>query len=597
MTPRLIIRSVSLVALLTAICASSATWGALPALDRIVEESASSGGVLVHLGCGSGERSVQLRRDGRFVVQALDRDPRAVAAARGQIRSLRQYGSVSVNLLEGETLPYVDNLVNVLVVDDDLGITRDEMLRVLRPLGVAWVHRAVSDEWEKIVKPWPASMDEWTHFLHDASGNAVSQDETIGPPRRLQWTGGPLWTRSHEFNNSMPAMVTAQGRLFYIFDHGLTGLEDERLPEKWTLMARDAFNGSLLWQREMTSWGSQQWESRALRFFRGNMARRLVAEGDRVFVTFNYGEGVEILDGATGETLKVIPETEGSEEILVEGGQLFCLSQVKPRRPEAHVRITCYDLEQDMVAWQARDARYIPQLTSIAEDALVYHNTKAIVCLNRADGTERWRHNEKRAAGGQNNNMLLLADGKAIASSAQEIRALSLADGETVWTAPGSAGKSMRPFDVFVARGQVFANADGTLIAGYDLATGEKLTNIDPSSVQSEGHHLRCYRAKATENFLITQFRGVEFLSLDDNAPHTQNDWLRGSCTYGVMPANGFLYQPPHSCFCFAARDAEGIQRLRRSADGGRGSVTCRRPARRTGAGPRLRLSRPGNRR
>ena len=386
MTPRLINRSVFTVSLLTVFCAGSLTQGALPALDQIVEESASSGGILVHLGCGSGERSVQLSGNGRFVVQALDRDPRTVAAARDNIRTLLNYGPVSVNLLEGDALPYVDNLVNVLVVDDDLGVTREEMIRVLRPLGVAWVHRAGSDEWEKIVKPWPASLDEWTHFLHDASGNAVSKDETIGPPRRLQWTGGPLWTRSHEFNNSMPAMVTAQGRLFYIFDHGLTGLEDERLPEKWTLMARDAFNGSLLWQREMTSWGSHQWESRALRFFRGNMARRLVAEGDRVFVTFNYGEGVEILDGATGETLQVVPETEGSEEILVEGGQLFCLSQVKPRRPEAHVRITCYDLEQDEIAWQARDARYIPQLTSIAEDALVYHNTKQIVCLNRLTG-------------------------------------------------------------------------------------------------------------------------------------------------------------------------------------------------------------------
>ena len=29
------------------------------------------------------------------------------------------------------------------------------------------------------------------------------------------------------------------------------------------------------------------------------------------------------------------------------------------------------------------------------------------------------------------------------------------------------------------------------------------------------------------------------------------NDWIRGTCQYGVMPANGLLYVPPHACACF----------------------------------------------
>ncbi|MEK6237862.1 MAG: class I SAM-dependent methyltransferase, partial [Planctomycetales bacterium] len=282
-------------------------------LDPILKEIKSRQGILVHLGCGDGSRGLALRGDGRFVVQAIDRDPTKVAAARKHIQARGEYGAVSANVLNGAKLPYADNLVNVLVVDDAMGVTKDEMMRVLCPLGAAWLKKDGDDAWQKIVKPWPATMDEWTHFLHDASGNAVSKDGSIGPPRRLQWTGGAMWTRGHEVNNSMPAMVSARGRMFYVFDRGVTGMEDGRLPEKWTLVARDAFNGSLLWSRKLDSWGSHQWKSRALRFFGGAMARRLVADKGRLFVTFDYGTGVEILDAATGRKLFTADGTAGAE--------------------------------------------------------------------------------------------------------------------------------------------------------------------------------------------------------------------------------------------------------------------------------------------
>ena len=432
------------------------------------------------------------------------------------------------------------------------------MLRVVRPLGSVWI--ANDEKWERIDKPWPESMDDWTHFLHDASGNAVSSDENVGPPRQMQWTAGPLWTRSHEFNNSMPAMVSSRGKMFYIFDFGLTGMEDERLPEKWTLLARDAFNGSLLWQRPLSTWGSDKWTSRALRFFKGNMARRLVADDNHVFVTFEFGRGVEILDADTGRTIGEVPGTEGAEEILVDGNQLLCISQQKARRSDAHVVFTCYDIGGKQVQWSYQsDGYFVPQLTCIGNDAVVYHSRKQVVCLNRNDGKVRWTFDADKSAGGSG-QMLLVADEKAIVASAKKLTALSLDDGEVVWTNDRSTSKkAMREYDMFVTQEKVFVNSNGNLIAGYDLKTGERSTEIDATNVQSEGHHLRCYRAKATEDFLITQFRGVEFVSLDNKTPHNQNDWLRGSCTYGVMPANGFLYQPPHSCFCFAGAMQKGL--------------------------------------
>ena len=30
-----------------------------------------------------------------------------------------------------------------------------------------------------------------------------------------------------------------------------------------------------------------------------------------------------------------------------------------------------------------------------------------------------------------------------------------------------------------------------------------------------------------------------------------RHDWIRGVCQYGLLPCNGLLYVPPHSCACY----------------------------------------------
>ena len=69
-----------------------------------------------------------------------------------------------------------------------------------------------------------------------------------------------------------------------------------------------------------------------------------------------------------------------------------------------------------------------------------------------------------------------------------------------------------------------------------DLHTGElKVQDAVPLRLITPGHHFRCYRAKATERFIIMGKRGVEMVDLcGDN--HSRNNWVRGTCQYGVMP-------------------------------------------------------------
>ncbi len=52
-------------------------------------------------------------------------------------------------------------------------------------------------DWKKTVKAWPDEIDEWTHYLHDGTNNAVADDTLVGPPDRLRWIGSPDHVRHH----------------------------------------------------------------------------------------------------------------------------------------------------------------------------------------------------------------------------------------------------------------------------------------------------------------------------------------------------------------------------------------------------------------
>ena len=161
--------------------------------DDILTDSQVKGGLVVHVGCGDGQLTVALHADQRYLVHGLDASEEMVQRARQTIRSRGVYGQVSAELLRSSQLPYSDNLVNLMVVEDPSLVAPAEVMRVLAPCGVAYVRSGIEnsksslDSWQKTVKPWPDEIDQWTHFLYDATGNAVAKDSRVGPPRHLQW--------------------------------------------------------------------------------------------------------------------------------------------------------------------------------------------------------------------------------------------------------------------------------------------------------------------------------------------------------------------------------------------------------------------------
>ncbi|MFC1636999.1 hypothetical protein ACFL5Z_19425, partial [Planctomycetota bacterium] len=205
------------------------------------------------------------------------------------------------------------------------GVSDTEVMRVLAPNGVAYFKS--QGQWTKMVKVRPREIDEWMHYLHDPSNNAVAHDSVIEPPSRYQWLAGPRYARQHDHMSSVSAVVSANGRLFYIFDEAPRA--SILIPPQWRLIARDAFNGKLLWKRNIELWHTHLWR---LKSGPQLLARRLVAMGEKLYVTLGIDAPLSVLDAATGKTIRTYDGTKTTEEILCSDGVLI-LSVAKEGQP------------------------------------------------------------------------------------------------------------------------------------------------------------------------------------------------------------------------------------------------------------------------
>jgi len=543
---------------------------------EVFRESGVRGGLIVHVGCGDGSLTAALRAGNGYLVHGLDTNPAHVDRARAHVRSLGLYGPVSIDTFDGRRLPYVDNLVN-LVVAEDLGeVPMAEVLRVLCPRGVAYVKR--DGRWTKTVKPWPQEIDEWTHFLHGPDNNAVADDVAVGPPRRMQWLAGPQWTRHHHKDKgtqgAVRAMVSAGGRLFYMVDEATAA--NINVPSRWFLVARDAFSGVVLWKKPVAAGLfprrlEQLW-------------RQIIAQRDRVFVQMGTDQPLCALDAATGEVVKSYPGTENLEEVIEAGDRLFAV--VDPRCIVAlHA-----DSAEELWRWAPPEGVAIVPLTLAASGNKVFVKTDASVCcLSAETGRPIWRFvpqipgKRRRLSwprakliatddvvlcsyGGINPEVLnrdkweYLGSHPRVNEYGGTLAAFSADDGRVLWQTAYKPGLESYPGDIFVIDGRVWLGPDYSEVR--DLHTG-KVTRTDSvlDRLWTTGHHHRCYPEKATSRYILTGKRGVEMIDVAGEE-HSRNNWVRGTCRIGVTPCNGLMYATPHSCGCYMEAKLYGFWAL-----------------------------------
>ena len=580
--------------------AQADTGNAPRALAReILEATGVRGGLIVHFSCGNGELTTALRTGDSYVVHGLDADARNIGEARGRIRALGLYGEVSAERWQGDGLPYVDNLVNLFVCEDPLGMRMQEVLRVLAPGGVAYTRGP--GKWTKTVKPRPEGIDDWTHSFYDASNNAVAKDTVVAPPYHMQWVAGPRNTRSHE-HGSVSAVVSAGGRLFYIVDEARAA--STSFPSQWSTLARDAFSGVQLWKRRIP-----RREPHPAGLYKGppEVSRRLVASGERLYVTLGSRAPVTALDAATGQTVMTYEGTEGTGEILYHKGRLFLVAagpvarrgtDLGPVSPPG-ASITVLDAVTAAVVWKKPGAQALSGTLAVGSGRVFYVDGEAVVCLDAATGQEAWRTGHaaprKRLVWRAptlvvHDSVVLCADrrqtpasdideatGKRLpqwlanAGAAGDLTAYSADTGKTLWSCK-CAESYYTPVDVFVNNGLVWVGQsrprqgpDFTM--GRDLLTGEVKHRIgtDRAFKTTMPHH-RCHRNRATSRYLVTGRTGVEFIDFQTGEAF-RHHWARGVCRFGALPCNGLLYTPPHSCACFIEAKLIGFNAFAPDAD------------------------------
>jgi len=469
--------------------------------------------------------------------------------------------------------------------------------------------------WTVYSKPVPTDIDEWTHYHHDSDGNVVSPDLKVAPPTRLQWHAGPEWSRSHEGSPSTSAAVTGGGKLFTIQENNVVGINSHYdLPVKWLLRCRDAFNGILLWDRPIDQWGVTAWKSGGHWGDPKSLPRRMVYGGNDLFVTLGYRAPVSVIDPATGEIRKVLSETDNTEELLYQGGTLVVRTRKglpdapnagahpKPRTGrkgtpdrknaarDGNETILAIDPVNNKVLWKHHAHRIVMLTLACDQKRVCYHDYQYLVCLDKKTGKRLWEIPCGTASfGDESACSLALAKDTVVVNSPGGMRAFSAVDGKQLWhIETGFFHMSRHTGDIFVVDDLVWVGISSKLgmepmskeetdrpelkgvllrpreakAVAVDLKTGKVARTLELGELISVGHHTRCYRGKATKNYMIWPKRGAEFIGIGEGTKHMRVDWARSECGYGVLPSSGMLYTFPHPCNCYSGVTLTGYNAL-----------------------------------
>ena len=517
------------------------------AADRAAAALGVPGGLCVQIGAEKTDPVAELAATGRFLVQVLDADERVVDQARRRLQSRGLYGLVSVDRLPKQGgLPYTEDLVNLLFVSsqESAQVAPEEASRVLCPGGVLVVGSAKAtaqqltaagladvqatgrdSAWLVATKPRPDRMDAWSHPRHSASGNAVSQDALVAPPRRVRWiAGAPAEVRG---------MVTAGGRNFYA-----------------GVLARDGFNGLRLWQRDLV--GRASGDGFTMRNL-GSGDAPPVAGGDRLFAVEK--KRLLALDAATGKTVCEYPEAAAPEAVLFDKGTLIAVTGDSVR---------ALDAESAELKWtfSASDPRYV-----IAGDdtvALVQGQNQRgeaveAVALDVATGRPRWRRDDFPWLAKVTRTVyyrgLVAFEVSTLNDEGPDnaIHIVSAADGQLVLDYPFLPGMNHRRQARAMFLDDRLWLLDGgkdenqkklpTQVSAVDFRSGEVLVT-HPAGLA------HCFPPVMTCRYMISGEFDLTDLATGQVDAHQITKAACGRDA-GWVPANGLIYVTPKHCVCW----------------------------------------------
>jgi hypothetical protein len=472
-------------------------------VDEISQVSGIEAGLCVCLDCGDGALPAGFARTGRFLAHGIASDPKLALAARQKLADLNLSGIGSADCLPLDRLPYADNLVNLLVAEDGpalltKGLTFAEILRVLAPEGQAVLGVAAdkkkdieaqlnqagvkdfrfaekSRAWLVLRKPRPAGMDDWTHWNHAPDGNLVSRDRLIDRPNQIQWIAGQHFGAPRQWvpgAGSPSAVRTAAGTALYLMGR--------------QLVARDAFNGVMLWAQG----------------FKALDGHSVILSGDAVYL-LRDGQPVA-LEARTGKALRTYGDATDAKALILSDGLLLVSG---PKELKA------YDAAAGTVKWSSAEAASAG--TPVIDQGRMYFLGKeGLTCLSVTDGRSVWKKPIRP-------EIIFACGDKVLTRTRQKVSeketravytAISGKDGSEAWT-----HESDLVAETYFAAGLVwvqhghdrasvktegFHNPQGGIVLrwdGLDPADGKvKRSFVGPVTLQ-----YRCHTLYMTDRFLI----------------------------------------------------------------------------------------------
>jgi len=513
-------------------------------------------GLCVYVGCTDGALTAALHCEGKFLVHGLAPDGAALEEMRKTIRSAGLYGRVSVEHHACERLPYADNTVNVIVVDEfgamkRNGLALKEVLRALAPYGAAFLHgigiadvrKEIGDRdadtptvreiegWIRIDKPYPEAMDDWNQYAHDPARTFVSRDTLAGPLESIRWIAGEVLYTGRYVS---PNLISAGGRVFLLYkDRGYTGCVE----------GRDAFNGCFLWRTSAQEG-----------------VKDFAADGQRLYVLKN---SLEAWDAATGKPLfKFQHPPAGWHRLLLDerAGVIVLLS--------SHGQWAMgFEAATGKELWQLDGLTrgYRSGLGVIGEGRLYYScqqeegqgDARRVTYLVRAadirTGRQVFEVGDVFGDAQTAPTISQYLDGKVIVAAPpakepnlRNIRrtdVLSAENGRSLWSTTTDQG-IVRSGGFFHLK-QLFWTRQGKAMVGFDPDTGEIKERIEPG--KGERVHGGCDPMVATANYFI----GGRMHFID---PVSRKFYLhsatRTPCRDSCRVANGLVYFPRHTCAC-----------------------------------------------
>jgi outer membrane protein assembly factor BamB len=565
----------------------------------IVELSEQRRGLCVLIG-RQGNVAIELARASELLVYL--RDPRGEAVH--DARTLASEAGFDIDRVCVERgplakIPFTDNLVDIVVITElsalgKLGL--GEALRALRPGGTIlllgsestdaklppgplseWLRSATgktstsqrphsSGTWWIVEKPRPDGTDDWSHWEKGPDNNPVSNDQHIKAPYMTQFLAGPMYI-------GMPSVTTiAGGRSFLAIGHIAHHRREWHTLNK--LIARNAFNGMVLWERDLPE---------------GYLVHRSAFIATKDVFYMIGGDRCLKVDPQTGKEIGSIrlPGVDGEWKwMAMKDGVLYVLAGQK----DPGTQTMKGDRSFGGWSWGDLSKGYY------SRPRVPFGFGKTLAAYDLATKKLLWKHGEEKLI--DSRGMSITGEKIFLYCPEAHLRGLSTKNGKILWTnadpdvlglieQPGQKLTSTPGFrtacigvatpDALIIQGQTRNNVLAVSTKdGYLLWTKKKVTNnpnaifVDDTvilGVGERGEHVAlepksgvvteklgflkraCTRLTAsTDSFFV---RGEGTLRFDRATRKvTVDGTIRPACNDGAIPANGLLYLGPWQCDC-----------------------------------------------